>query len=465
MQIRFLGAAGEVTGSMHLLETAHGSVLVDCGMFQGRREEAKQRNRQLPSQALSARALLLTHAHIDHAGSVPTLVKRGFVGKVFATPATGDLCSYLLLDSAHIQEADANYLNRKFGDEPGWQEIQPLYDEDDAKLALERFDARPYDEEFEVLPGVRATFRDAGHILGSAEIVVEVAAEAGGPARILFSGDLGRKNLPILRDPEVPPRPFDYILMESTYGDRVHDDIASMNDELARVIGDTVRRGGQVIVPAFAVGRTQELIYALHQLKHEGRLPNIPVYIDSPLSVKVTEVFRRHPECFDAETRSFARANGAVFSFAGAHFITTREESMRLNQLRQPAVIIASSGMCEAGRVLHHLRNHIEDQRCTILIVGFQAQHTLGRRLVERRPRVRILGMEHDVAAHVHVMNGFSAHADKRELREFALACGQGAKRVFLVHGEPAQQEPLRATLENDGLQVAVPARGEVFAL
>lgn len=462
--MKFLGAAREVTGSMHLVATRRGTILIDCGLFQGRREESRERNRHLPPEAVRADAVLLTHAHIDHSGSLPTLVKSGFDGNIYATPATRDLCVYMLRDSARIQQHDADYLNRKFGAQPDWRPIEPLYDEDDAIRALERFVAVPYHRPFPVLPGVTARFLDAGHILGSAQILLDVE-EDGRHKRIAFSGDLGRPGMPILRDPELPPTPADYVLMESTYGGRVHGTIEEMHADLERVVKDTAARGGKVLIPAFAVGRTQEILYALHALEKTGRLPAIPVFIDSPLSVSVTEVFKLHPDCYDKETRAFLEEHGDVFGWNGVRMVSSREESMRLNSLRGPAIIISSSGMCEAGRILHHLKNHIEDERNTICIVGYQAQHTLGRRLVERRPRVKIFGVERDLRARVEVLSAFSAHADSRDLLRFARHFGTGTRRFLLVHGEPEQQEPLLSELRSLGLNAAAPARGEAVEL
>jgi metallo-beta-lactamase family protein len=455
--LRFLGAAQEVTGSMHLLETAEGGVLIDCGMHQGRREESRERNRVLPKEAIAARAMILTHAHIDHSGSLPTLVRSGFKGTIWATPATRDLAAYMLRDSARIQEADAAYLNRAHGEEPGWQDVQPIYDENDAIAALSRFVAVPYRTPFHPLPGVTAMFLDAGHILGSAQVVVDL--EEPERRRVVFSGDLGRRGLPILRDPDLPDA-ANYVVMESTYGNRAHGSIKEVHDDLARAVNSTVAKKGKVLIPAFAVGRTQEIVYALSQLHQAGRIPEIPIFIDSPLAVNVTDVFRLHPECYDAELRQFIERGGDPFSFRSLRYIESREESIRLNDLAGPAIIISASGMCEAGRILHHLRNNVEDERNTVLIVGFQAQHTLGRRLVERRPRVRILGVERDVFANVVVLNAFSAHGDQHDLRDYALH-SRSARRVFLVHGEPDQQEPLKETLTKDGLSVMIPKEGD----
>jgi metallo-beta-lactamase family protein len=463
MRLTFFGAAQEVTGSMFLLEVDSGSILVDCGFFQGRREESRRRNRALPPEATRASAAILTHAHIDHSGGFPTLVKAGFLGSIYATPATRDLCACMLRDSARIQEADAAYLNRKFADDPDFTKVEPIYDEEDVIAALGRFVGIPYHHAFQPLPGVTATFLDAGHILGSAEVVLDVDV-GDAKRRLVFSGDLGRKGLPIIRDPEYPEGPIDYVVMESTYGDRVHANVDEMRGDLARVISETVARGGKVIVPAFAVGRTQELLHSLGILIREGRLPRVPVFVDSPLALNVTEVFKLHPECFDAKTRASLEANGDVFGSEVVRFVSSRAESIALNDLAGPAVIIAAAGMAEAGRILHHLRHHVEDERNTILVVGFMAQHTLGRRLVERRPRVKIWGVERELRARVEVLSAFSAHADKNDLMDFAGACG-GTPRFFLVHGEPDQQEPLGAALRQRGLRVDIPVRGQSIEL
>jgi metallo-beta-lactamase family protein len=463
MRLTFLGAAREVTGSMFLLEVPSGSILVDCGFFQGRREESRRRNRALPGEAVQANAAILSHAHIDHSGGFPTLVKAGFRGSIYATPATRDLCAAMLRDSARIQEADAAYLNAKFADDPDFTKVVPIYDEEDVVAALGQFVGVPYHHSFQVLPGVTASFLDAGHILGSAEVVLDIDAGER-RRRLVFSGDLGRKGLPIIRDPEYPSRPIDHVVMESTYGDRAHANVDEMRGDLARVIIETVARGGKVIVPAFAVGRTQELLHSLGILTREGRLPRVPIFVDSPLALNVTEVFKLHPECFDATTRASLESNGDVFGSEVVRFVSSRAESIALNDLAGPAVIIAAAGMAEAGRILHHLRHHVADERNTILIVGFMAQHTLGRRLQERRARVRIWGVERDLRARVEVLSSFSAHADKNDLLAFAGACGT-TPRIFLVHGEPDQQEPLRAELVRRGHRVSVPERRETVDL
>jgi metallo-beta-lactamase family protein len=458
ISVRFLGAAQEVTGSMHLIETEHGKLLIDCGMFQGHREDARRRNGALPPEAIAADAVILTHAHIDHSGSLPTLVKAGFSGNIHCTSATRDLCAYMLRDSARIQVQDAEYLNRRNADDPDWNDIAPLYDEDDAIRALGQFIGLPYERSFAPLPGVQARLVEAGHILGSAQVQLDIS-DGATTRRLVFSGDLGRKDLPILRDP-APVDRADYLFMESTYGDRVHAPIAAMEDQLATVIGDTVAKKGKVIIPAFAVGRTQEIVYALHKLHVAGRIPDVPIFVDSPLAVNFTTVFKMHSECYDDETRRFVEHNGPVFTFSSLRYVEDRQESIKLNALAGPAIIVSASGMCESGRILHHLKNNVSDDRNTILIVGFQAQHTLGRRLVERRPRVKILGVERDVYARIVVMNGFSAHGDRNDLEAYARGA-RGARRIFLIHGEPAQQDPLIQLLKKDGLSVDNPQRGD----
>jgi metallo-beta-lactamase family protein len=461
--VRFLGAAQEVTGSMHLVQTSAGSLLIDCGMYQGRRDESRARNAKLPPEAVAADAVILTHAHIDHSGSLPTLVKSGFRGRIYGTPASRDLCAYMLRDAARIQVSDAEYLNRQHADDREWRELQPLYDEDDAIETLRRFVAIPYDSPFAPLPGLSATLVEAGHILGSSQVHLDVPDGATTTRRLVFSGDLGRKDLPILRDP-APIDRADYLFMESTYGDRVHAPIGATEDQLAQVINETVAKKGKVIIPAFAVGRTQEIVYSLHKLHIAGRIPDLPIFVDSPLAVNVTDVFKRHAECYDAETRKFVEDNGPVFTFSTLRYIEDTNDSIALNSVKEPCIIVSASGMCESGRILHHLKNNVSDGRNTILIVGFMAQHTLGRRLVERRPKVKIFGVERDLYARVVVMNGYSAHGDQHDLVAYA-AGAKGVRRVFLVHGEPAQQAPLMDLLKKQGLAVDNPKVGDSATL
>jgi metallo-beta-lactamase family protein len=460
--VRFLGAAQEVTGSMHLVSTPAGKLLIDCGMYQGRRDESRTRNANLPPDAVTADAVILTHAHIDHSGSLPTLVKAGFRGRIYGTPATRDLCAYMLRDAARIQVSDAEYLNTQHADDPDWRELRPLYDEDDAIETLRRFVAIPYDQSFAPLPGLSATLVEAGHILGSAQVHLDIP-DRGTTRRLVFSGDLGRKDLPILRDP-APLDRADYLFMESTYGDRVHAPIQATEDQLAQIIHDTVQKRGKLIIPAFAVGRTQEIVYSLHKLFIAGRIPDLPIFVDSPLAVNVTDVFKRHAECYDAETRKFVEDHGPAFTFSTLRYIEDKNDSIALNSIKEPCIIVSASGMCESGRILHHLKNSVSDDKNTILVVGFMAQHTLGRRLVERRPKVKILGVERDLYARVVVMNGFSAHGDQHDLVAYASGA-KGARRVFLIHGEPQQQAPLIDLLKKQGLAVDNPKVGDSAAL
>ncbi len=466
MKIRFLGAVRTVTGSMHLLSVNGAQILLDCGLFQGRRQESFERNQKLPFDATAVHSLILSHAHIDHSGNIPTLVKNGFEGNIYATPATRDLCSAMLRDAGHIQESDALYINKKRARQ-GLPQVEPLYTVEDATKSLRQFVSIGYHRPMQVAPGVTLTFRDAGHILGSA--ITELDLEEGGKAtRLVFTGDLGRKEIPILRDPE-PVENVDYLITESTYGSRTHDSFEISYAKLRSVIVDTYRRGGKVIVPAFSVGRTQELVYALHQLAVARKIPELPIFVDSPLSVNVTEIFRLHPECYDKEVEEFLASakKHDPFGFHRLTYIRATEDSKELNFLRAPAIIISASGMCEAGRILHHLKNNVEDPRNTVLIVGWQAPHTLGRRLVERQSTVKIFGEEYNLKARVETINGFSAHADRSELLDYARQMGaQRLKSAFVVHGEEASSQALAFGLSNLGVTNAiVPQLGEEHEL
>jgi metallo-beta-lactamase family protein len=463
MEIDFLGAAQTVTGSMHLVRTSRARVLLDCGLFQGRRHESLERNRHLPLDPNELDAVVLSHAHIDHSGALPLLAKLGYAGSIYATPATHDLCAAMLQDSAMIQAADARYINRAIEREHADMEpVEPLYDEDDVVRALSQMTALPYHRKHDVAPGVTLTFFDAGHVLGSAIVVLDVDDD-GTHKRLAFTGDLGRPRIPILRDPEVPDGAH-LLLTESTYGDRLHDPIERMDDALAEAVGRAYARGGKIVIPSFALERAQEVVYALKRLKRAGRMPSMPVYVDSPLTVKLTEVFKMHPECYDRAARELLRGADSPFEFEGLEYVTDKEASKAIDASPDPAVIISASGMCEAGRVLHHLKATIEDQRNMVIVVGFQAQHTLGRRLVEQRAEVRIFGVKRPRRAEVVVLNGFSAHADQADLIAFAENVrSRGKLRVVaLVHGELPAQEVLRAELERRHFpRVLIPARGE----
>ena len=464
MRLVFWGAAQTVTGSLHLLEYDGRRVLMDCGLYQGRRAEARRLNQEFPVAPASIDCVLLSHAHIDHSGLLPKLFREGFTGKVYATSATRDLCAAMLADSAFIQEKDADWVNRRER-RRGADAIQPLYTAEDAAGVVELFEIVHYDASFEPLPGLSVVYRDAGHILGSASMVLTVR-ENGRTVNIGFTGDVGRGGRPILRDPR-PMSECDYLICESTYGGRVHEPPEQAKDRLANVVGATARRGGKVIIPAFAVGRTQELVHRLDELTNEGRLPPIPVYVDSPLAVNVTDIFRAHPECYDRSLLEYIENDPDPFGFARLTYIRDVEDSKRLNTSSLPMVIISASGMAEAGRILHHLRNNVEDPKNTIMIVGYCAPHTLGRRIVERRREIKIFGEPYRLRAEVEVMNAYSAHADEPELVRFVSHLDPARlKRIFLVHGDPERQLALFDALKPAGYgSVHAPARGESIEL
>jgi metallo-beta-lactamase family protein len=464
VRVEFVGAVGgNVTGSRHIVQTEKARLLLDCGLFQGRRSETIEHNRELGFRAKDIDVVVLSHAHIDHSGALPRLYRQGYRGPIYCTPATRDLCAAMLEDSAEIQAQDAAYINRKIErDGAHMDPVEPLYEQKDVVGTLELMVSVPYHKPVQIAEGVTLTYYDAGHVLGSAIVALDVDV-VGELRRLVFSGDLGRRNMPILRDPEVPPG-ASCLIMESTYGDRTHDPIERMEDELLDVITRTVARGGKVIVPSFALERAQELIYALKQLQEQGRLPRVPVYVDSPLTVKLTDVFRIHPECFDQQTRDILTAGESPFDFEGLQYVSSVEDSKAIDRSDDPAVIIAASGMCEFGRVVHHLVAAIENRKNTVLIVGFQAHHTLGRRLVEQRTRVRIFGVERERHAEVVVLNGFSAHAGQDDLLEFAEAVRETGplRQVALVHGEESPRQTLRSLLEERGFpNVVTPMRGD----
>lgn len=452
MELEFYGAAREVTGSCHILRVNGRTVLLDCGMFQGRRVESDEKNRTLPVPINEIDAVVLSHAHIDHSGRLPFLVSEGYDRTIWATPATRDLCAIMLADSAHIQEQDARFYGKR-----SKQAVQPLYAMRDATRVQELMVAVPYRKSFDVVPGVQVSYVDAGHILGSASVVVD-CSEKGTTRRLIFSADVGRYGLPIIRDPQ-PPSGGDIVLMESTYGNRDHPPVEDMRGALAKVVTETAARGGRILIPAFAVGRTQEIIYDLHILAREKRIPAIPIYVDSPLAIDTTSVFELHPELFD-QTEEFVREVAELFRFDLVHYTRDVSESKALNSAQGPMIIIAASGMAEAGRIVHHLANGVSDPRNTVLIVGFQAEHTLGRRIVERQPMLKLLGEEQPLRADVVVLNGYSAHADRTELARWLGEVRRGSPAlgtVYLVHGEAEAQDALQTQLAGDGYKIATP--------
>ncbi len=463
-EIVFHGAAREVTGSCHILHVNGRTVLLDCGLFQGHRADVNAKNRALPAAIGSIDAVVLSHAHMDHSGRLPFLVREGYGRTIFATPATIDLSEVMLADSAHIQEQDAEFLSRHHK-----AHADPLYAMRDAVRTVELMKGVAYDKPFDVVPGVRVTFVDAGHILGSASVIVDCTSD-GATRRLVFSADIGRTGLPIIRDP-VPPPGAHAVIMESTYGNRDHESVASTKDELARVVRETAARGGRVLTPAFAVGRTQEIVLALHELADTGAIPRVPVYIDSPLATKATSVFDSHRELYD-DTEEFVRAHKndaeALFQFPNVHYTQSVEESKALNAKSGPMVVIAASGMAESGRILHHLANGAGDPRNTILIVGFMAEGTLGRRIVEKQPTLRVYGEDIPLRARVEIINGYSAHADRTELRTWidaVRAQSPALSDVWLVHGEPDAQDAFASTLTAGGYRVHCPTPGTSMTL
>lgn len=463
MKIKFLGAAKEVTGSKHLIEVNGKRIFLDFGMFQGAREESNRKNRDLPFDPSKIDAVILSHAHMDHCGDLPILVKAGFKGPIYSTHATRDLCAHMLLDSGFIQENEAQYLNKRLK-KKGKPEISPLYTAEDARDTMSQFVGMSYDHPFEVAPGVIASFREAGHILGSAQIVLVIDDHESGLQRVVvFTGDLGRKNLPLLRDPFKVER-ADILIMETTYGNRLHKSVLNISGELEKIVKSACAKGGKIIIPAFALERTQEIVYYMNILFKEHRIPEIPIFVDSPLAVNLTQTFTAHPECLDSETwNQFLKNQKNPFGFGKIKYITDVEDSKALNDYRGPCIIISAAGMCEHGRILHHLKNNIEDPKNTILIVGYMAENTLGRKILEHQPMVKIFGEPYHVRASVTVMDAFSAHADRSDLLDY-VAQIKKLEKIFLVHGEEAQQTMFKNILSEEGYKdILIPGRGDSF--
>ena len=465
MQIQFIGAVKTVTGSMHLIKANGYSFLLDCGLYQGKRKVAFEINRKFDLfNPEEMNVVILSHAHIDHSGNLPSLVKKGFKGNIYATFATRDLSSVMLRDSAHIQEKDVQYVNKK-RIKQNKTPFEPLYTSEDVDATMEKFIALNYHHEIEIAPGINLVFADAGHILGSAITFLRIT-ENGRIINLGFSADLGRPNLSILRDPEKIPD-VDFFLCESTYGGRFHDNPTNTEARLTEVLNKANARKSKIIIPAFSVGRTQELVYAFHRIFESNRAKRMPVYVDSPLSVNATEVFRLHPECFDNETSRFLLKHEDPFGFYKLNYITDVEDSKALNDKNGPMVIISSSGMCEAGRILHHLANNVEDANNIILVVGYSAVNTLGRRIAEKEKTIKIFGDEYNLNAEVVVMNSFSAHADSNELIDYADKFDKDRiQKFFLVHGDFDQQEKFKIRLDSIGFNnVIIPSRGDIFEI
>ncbi len=465
MKIRFLGGARIVTGSQHLLEVNGKKILLECGLYQGRRKDTYEYNKNFMFDPADLDAMILSHAHIDHSGNIPNLVSKGFTGPIYTTSVTVDLCQFMLRDSAYLQEKDVEWVNKR-KQKKGETLVEPLYTMDDVELAMNQFVGMQYDYTFEIVPGVKVTFRDAGHILGSASVLLEIN-ENGKKYRLGFTGDMGRTNMPIIRDPN-QLRDLDILIMESTYGDRVHDASPDVEKRFAETIKRVIDRGGKIIVPAFAVGRTQLLVYELHKLFDQNRIPNIPIYVDSPMACNATDVFRMHPECYDRETyRLFSSDHEDPFGFGRLKYIRKAEESKLLNTTDNPCVIISASGMAEGGRIMHHLSNNIGDPKNLVLFVGYAAEHTLARKIMDGEKIVKIFGEEHAVRCEVEKIDDFSAHADRDEMIDYLkFIKPDQLKHLFLVHGEEEQALPFKKKLESLGYKnVYFPERGSVFTV
>ncbi len=525
MHVTFYGAVREVTGSMHMLTTENDRILLDCGMFQGRRRQSAEKNRTLPFDPRIITNLVLSHAHIDHSGRIPMLTKHDFTGRIVSTRATARACEYLLEDSAHIQESDAAYLNYKtvrsalaqikkssrakkiskrglknikkllkknrhqlntatineLMDHYHLERAQPLYSSEDVQQALTCFDGYPYGHPIEIGKDMTCTLYDAGHILGSAITIIRTK-ENGRTFTVGYTGDIGRFDKPIIKDPTLDfgeqDRRVDLLIMESTYGNRLHEPVQDLKPQLKRVLVDTYNRGGTVLIPSFAFGRTQELLYFLHELRNDNEVPMVPVSVDSPLAINLTRVFGEHPEVYDEEAHAdFLRQGKNPFSFKGIHFVESVEESMALNREDAPHIVIAASGMCEAGRILHHLRYKIHNPKTTILIVGYMAQNTLGRRILERGrayeksgrsgapPMLKFLNKEYPLKARVISLGGFSAHGDKNEMCRFLKESNLSIRKIAVVHGEEAQSLAFAKHLKEQGYSVTTPRAGDTLQI
>jgi len=450
MKLTFHGAARTVTGSQHLIEANGKKILLDCGLFQGKRKEAFELNRQGFCKGSEIDVLVLSHAHIDHSGNIPSLVKNGFSGDIYCTPATRDLCANMLLDSANIQVRDVEFVNKR-RKKKNKNLFEPLYTPSDVTQAMSQFVGIGYHRKREILPDIFLTFVDAGHLFGSAHVILDIRdRETGRDRRLVFSGDIGRYDIPIIRDPEPITEGTDILIMESTYGNRSHPPYPDSEKELERIVNETFKRGGSLIIPAFAVGRTQQLVYGLHKLYEKRDIPAMPVFVDSPLATNVTGIFRMHPEVYDEETLTFLEndTHHNPFSFKALHFTQSVEESKELNFMRMPSIIISASGMMEHGRILHHLRNRIDDHRNTILVTGWQAPNTLGRKIVEGQKEVMIFGEPYQVNAKIEILTGFSGHADQEELVDWADAMQKKPEHIFIVHGEEEAAINLQNNLE-----------------
>ena len=461
VKLKFHGAARQVTGSMHMVTKDGFNLLLECGMQQGKRKESFEKNRNFTFNPSEVNSMILTHAHIDHSGNIPTLMNQGYRGDVFCTYATKDLCELMLPDSAYVQLKDLEYVNRK-REKQGKALFEPLYTVEQAQASIQRLIPKNLGEFYDVNNGsIKAYFLNAGHILGSAMLILKIK-EGAREIKIGFTGDLGRKQLPMLLDPAAI-YDVDYLICESTYGGRDHKPVATALDRVAGIIKETYAKGGKIIIPVFAVERAQEILYVLNKLFLADKIPPMPVFVDSPLASNVTEVFKKHSECFDAEMLDLMANNNHPFYLELVQFTASVDESKAINDYKKPCIILSATGMCEAGRILHHLKNNIGNPNCTVMIVGYQAQNTLGRRLVDGEKSVKIFGDPYTVNASVKVINEFSGHAGSRELALFIKRASEGGrlKKTYLVHGEPDSQEALMQRLgEMDIKNVYNPEQG-----
>jgi metallo-beta-lactamase family protein len=447
MKLKFCGAAGTTTGSQHLLEVNGKRILLDCGLYQGSRKHAYEVNCCFPHfDPATIDLVILSHAHIDHSGNLPNLTKNGFKGNIYSTHATRDLCQIMLADSARIQESDIDWLN-KHRRRDGLGDVTPLYNEQDAERCLRQFVTLGYDRSLPICDGVLLTFIDAGHILGSSQVLLEVDdREDGRKKRFLFSGDVGRGGNEVLRDP-VAVENIDFLLMESTYGGREHEAPPGIGDHFAAIVREAVKRGGKILIPAFAVERTQQVLYVLNDLFESGEIPELRVYVDSPLAVSATEIYRLHPDAFNDEVYQSLFEKQNPFGFENLTLVRSVKGSKALNDIHGTAIIISASGMCEAGRILHHLKNNISDPKTTVVFVGYCAENTLGRRIRDGEREVPILGGRYKVRARIETVDSFSGHADHSELLDYFGRIGGSKQRVWLVHGEAEAAATLREAL------------------
>jgi metallo-beta-lactamase family protein len=461
MKIQFYGAARTVTGSCHVLRIKDKLVLLDCGLYQGQKSNDKG-NDSFPFNAGDVDYVILSHAHIDHSGRIPLLYKLGFKGQVICTDATYDLCSVMLPDSGHIQETEIEWKNRK-RIRQGLESVEPLYTSSDAVQCLRLFQGYPYDRPIEIFDGLKVIFRDAGHLLGSAAVEL-IIKESNKELRLVYSGDLGNKNKPIIKDPE-RIKYADYVIMESTYGDRFHTDVKDEMKQLVTIIKETFKRGGNVIIPSFAVGRTQEVIYALNKYVENKALKGCKIYVDSPLASESTTIFKKHEKYYDEEARRYIEKGDNPLQFDGLIFTKSQLESSELNKIQSGAVIISASGMCEAGRIKHHLKHNLWRKECSIVFVGYQAEGTLGRFIVDGAKKVRIFGEEIAVNAKIHVFQGLSGHADRNGLYEWITAFEKKPEKVFLVHGDAESMFSFKELLENENIDSEIVAEGQTVVL